>query len=90
MCVHVCVMSITGQAEDGCDPQRDAGVWVSAALRVLMEHLVQHGHLEEPGWSPRSSVQRSCWGPVKAGCCWSILQHGAALSNPGHRSWGAE
>lgn len=37
MCVCVYVMphgpvSIPGQAEDGCDSQMNAGVWVSAAL----------------------------------------------------------
>lgn len=37
-----------GQAEDGCDSQMDAGVWVSAAQRVWEAYLVQHGHLEKP------------------------------------------
>lgn len=43
-------LSITGQAEDGCDSQMDAGVWVSAALRLWVGYLVQHGHLEELAW----------------------------------------
>lgn len=101
--VFVCAMpcghlSITGQAEDGCDSQMDAGVWVSAALRLWVGYLVQRGHLEELGWGPRSSVQRrSCWCPMQSGCCWSTLgplgsalQHGEAHSHPGHHSWGAE
>lgn len=101
--VSMCTMphgplSIPGQAEDGCDSQMDAGVWVSAALRLWVGYLVQHVHLEEPGWGCRSSVQRrSCWCPVQANCCWSmlsplgsVLQHGAAHSHPGHHFWGAE
>lgn len=54
--VHVCVcamphgpLSVMGQAEDGCDSQVGAGVWVSAALQVWVGYLVQHGHLEELG-----------------------------------------
>lgn len=96
MSVCVCRMprgplSITGQAEDGCDSQVEAGVWVSAALRVWVGYLVQHRHLEEPGWSPRSSVwRRSCPGRMAAAGArsaprGSVLQHGAARSQPGHR-----
>lgn len=105
MFVFVCVckvphgpLSIRGQAEDGCDSQMDAGVWVSAALQLWVGYLVQHGPLEEPGWGRRSSVQkRSCWCPVQANCCWSMLsplgsvfQYGAAHSHPGPHSQGAE
>lgn len=80
--VFVCAMpcghlSITGQAEDGCDSQMDAGVWVSAALRLWVGYLVQRGHLEELGWGPRSSVQRrSCWCPVGARSApWEVLSN---------------
>lgn len=101
--VCVCTMphgpwSITGQAEDGCDSQMDAGVCISAALRLWVGYLVQRVHSEELGWGCRSSVQkRSCWCPLQANCCWStlsplgsVLQHGAAHSHPGLHSQGTE
>lgn len=71
ICVCMCVctlphgpLSITGQAEDGCDSQMDAGFWVSAALRLWVGYLVQRGHLEELGWAAGATCRKGVAGAL--------------------------